>query len=157
MRMFSTLLPSDAAVMVFFVLSGHVLWRSFQRRQMRFLAGLPDYVSARIYRLMPLVIVTGLPIGLLSTASASELVRNMLLLSTSLNNVEWSLQVEMVASLTLFALWGLTRGASWMLLLALVLTFGITPLFRGQGVPGARLHERIDEQVLAVGRAHLEP
>ncbi|MFL5251947.1 MAG: acyltransferase family protein, partial [Rhodopila sp.] len=63
MRVFSPLLPSDAAVMVFFVLSGHVLWQSFQRRQARFLAGLPDYASARIYRLMPLVIVTGLPIG----------------------------------------------------------------------------------------------
>ncbi|MFL5285549.1 MAG: acyltransferase family protein [Rhodopila sp.] len=133
MRVFSTLLPSDAAVMVFFVLSGHVLWQSFQRRQARFLAGLPDYASARIYRLMPLVIVTGLPIGLLSNASAPELVRNMLLLSTSLNNVLWSLQVEMVASLTLFALWGLTRGAAWMLLLALVFAFGITPFFRGQG------------------------
>jgi len=133
MRVFSTLLPSDAAVMVFFVLSGHVLWQSFRRRQVRFLAGLPDYVAARVYRLMPLVIVTGLPIGLLSNAPAPELVRNMLLLSTSLNNVLWSLQVEMVASLTLFALWGLTRGTRWMLVLALVLAFGVTPFFRGQG------------------------
>src|ERR1700733_6390234 len=37
MRVLSALFPSDAAVMVFFVLSGHVLWGSFQRRQYRFL------------------------------------------------------------------------------------------------------------------------
>jgi len=133
MRVFSTLFPSDAAVMVFFVLSGHVLWQSFRRRQVRFFAGLPDYICARVYRLLPLVIVTGLPIGLLTNAPAPELVRNMLLLSTSLNHVLWSLQVEMVASLSLFALWGVTRGVRWMLLLALVLAFAATPFFRGEG------------------------
>jgi peptidoglycan/LPS O-acetylase OafA/YrhL len=133
MRMFSTLFPSDAAVMVFFVLSGHVLWESFRRKQPHFFAGLPDYVSARVYRLMPLIIVTGLPIGLLSNATAADLARNMLLLSTDLNHVQWSLQVEMVASLSLFVLWGLTRGRPWLLVLALGLAFAATPFFRGEG------------------------
>ncbi|WP_428488533.1 acyltransferase family protein [Rhodopila sp.] len=133
MRLFSTLFPSDAAVMVFFVLSGHVLWASFQRKNLRFFADLPDYACARIYRLFPLTIVAALPLGLLANAPAAELVRNMLLLSTSLNNVLWSLQVEVVASFALFALWGLTRGAGRKLLLALVLAFGVTPLFRGVG------------------------
>jgi peptidoglycan/LPS O-acetylase OafA/YrhL len=133
MRVLSALFPSDAAVMVFFVLSGHVLWESFRRKNMRFLGDLPDYACARIYRLFPLVIVSALPLGLLTDASASALVMNMLLLSHSLNNVLWSLQVEVVASFALFALWGITRGAGWKLLLALVVAFAVTPLFRGVG------------------------
>jgi peptidoglycan/LPS O-acetylase OafA/YrhL len=143
MRVLSALFPSDAAVMVFFVLSGHVLWGSFQRRQYRFFADLPDYACARIYRLFPLTIVSALPLGLLTAAPAPELVRNMLLFSNSLNNVLWSLQVEVVASFALFAVWGVTRigvtrvgatpAAGWKLLAALVLAFAATPLFRGVG------------------------
>jgi peptidoglycan/LPS O-acetylase OafA/YrhL len=133
MRVLSTLFPSDAAVMVFFVLSGHVLWGSFQRKRPRFFAGLPGYVTARIYRLFPLAIVSALPLGLLTTAPAPELVRNMLLLSDSLNGVLWSLQIEVVASLLLFVVWGLVRDNSWRLLLALVAALAATPFFRGQG------------------------
>jgi peptidoglycan/LPS O-acetylase OafA/YrhL len=133
MRVLSALFPSDAAVMVFFVLSGHVLWESFRRKNLRFFAGLPDYACARIYRLFPLVIVSALPLGLMTSAPAAELVRNMLLISDSLNSVLWSLQVEVVASFGLFALWGVTRGVGWKLLLALVLAFAATPFFRGVG------------------------
>jgi peptidoglycan/LPS O-acetylase OafA/YrhL len=133
MRVLSALFPSDAAVMVFFVLSGHVLWESFRRKNFRFLADLPEYACARVYRLFPLSIVSALPLGLLTSAPAPELVRNMLLMSHSLNGVLWSLQVEVVASFALFALWGVTRGAGWKLLLALVLAFAATPLFRGIG------------------------
>jgi peptidoglycan/LPS O-acetylase OafA/YrhL len=133
MRLFSALFPGDAAVMVFFVLSGHVLWRSFQRKELRFFADLPDYACSRIYRLFPLAIVSALPLGLWTAAPAAELARNMLLLSHSLNNVLWSLQVEVVASFALFALWGLTRGGTWRLLLGLAVACGATPLFRGDG------------------------
>jgi peptidoglycan/LPS O-acetylase OafA/YrhL len=132
MRVLSALFPSDAAVMVFFVLSGHVLWGSYQRKNLQFLRDLPDYVCARVYRLFPLVIVSGLPLGLLTDAPARELVSNMLLLSASLNGVLWSLQVEVVASFALFALWGLTRGSAWKLLLGLIAAFGATPFFHGQ-------------------------
>lgn len=134
MRVLSALFPSDAAVMVFFVLSGHVLWESFRRKDLRFFSDLPNYTCARIYRLFPLTIVSALPLGLLTSAPAPELVRNMLLLSNSLNTVLWSLQVEVVASLGLFALWGLTRGTGWKLLAALMLAFAAAPLFRGVGV-----------------------
>lgn len=133
MRVLSALFPSDAAVMVFFVLSGHVLWDSFRRKRLPFLNGLPDYIGARFYRLFPLAIVSALPLGLLSGAPAHELVSNMLLISNSLNGVLWSLQVEVVASLALFGVWGLTRGVPWKLALCLVVAFAATPFFRGEG------------------------
>jgi peptidoglycan/LPS O-acetylase OafA/YrhL len=131
-RVVSSLLPSDAAVMVFFVLSGHVLWGSFQRKRLRFFADLPDYASARIYRLFPVAIASALPLGLLKPVSAAELVRNMLLLSNSVNGVLWSLQVEVVASFALFAVWGLTRGVAWKLLLALALALVAARFAHGQ-------------------------
>ena len=131
MRMLSAVAPSDVAVVVFFVLSGHVLWSSFQRKGLRFFADGPDYACARVYRLFPLAIISGVLLGFLANASARELTMNMLLLSHSLNGVLWSLQVEVVASLALFALWGITRGTGWKLLLALVLVLGATPLSRG--------------------------
>lgn len=131
LRLLSAVAPSDAAVIVFFVLSGHVLWSSFQRKQFRFFVDLPDYACARLYRLFPLAIASGLLLGFMVSAPAWDLVMNMLLLSSNLNGVLWSLQVEVVASLGLFAVWGLTRGTGWKLLLALVLAFGATTIFRG--------------------------
>lgn len=130
-RLISALAPSDAAVIVFFVLSGHVLWSSFQRKNLRFLADLPDYACARLYRLFPLAIASGLLLGLSLEASARDLALNMLLLSHSLNGVLWSLQVEVVASLSLFAVWGVTRATTWKLLLAFAISMGATAAFRG--------------------------
>ena len=148
MRVLSALFPSDAAVMVFFVLSGHVLWESFRRKNFRFFADLPEYACARVYRLFPLSIVSALPLGLLTSAPAPELVRNMLLMSHSLNGVLWSLQVEVVASFALFALWGITRGAGWKLLLALVLAFAATPLFKyGFPVPHGNSYAKLTSAV----------
>ncbi len=131
MRLLSAMLPSDAAVTVFFVLSGHVLWQSFRRKRLRFFADLPDYACARIYRLFPLAIVSALPLGLLTAARAPELVRNMLLLSNSLNGVLWSLQVEVIASFALFAVWGLAKKSTWKLVLALIIAIAAVPVFRG--------------------------
>jgi peptidoglycan/LPS O-acetylase OafA/YrhL len=130
-RLLSVIFPADGAVMVFFVLSGHVLWESFRRKQFRLLPDFADFVDARIYRLLPLTIVTALPLGFLVDASARTLVMNMLLLSRSLNGVLWSLQVEMVASVALFMLWGLTLGTRWKVVLALCLAAAATPFFRG--------------------------
>jgi peptidoglycan/LPS O-acetylase OafA/YrhL len=132
MRLLSSLFPSDAAVTVFFVLSGHVLWQSFQRKSLRFFADLPDYACSRTYRLLPLLIVSALPLGLLTAAPASELVRNMLLLSNSLNGVLWSLQVEGIASFALFAVWALARENTWKLVLGLIIAVAALPFFRGQ-------------------------
>jgi len=130
-RVLSALFPSDAAVMVFFVLSGLVLWRSFERKNLRFFRDLPDYTAARLYRLLPLTIVTALPLGLLTEASARDLVRNMLLFSHDLNTVLWSLQAEVSGSAALFLVWGLTKGRPLGLLLALALSIAAVPFARG--------------------------
>ena len=61
-RLLSLVAPSDAAVMLFFVLSGHVLWMSFVRKNLTFPA-LPDYLFSRVMRLFPLIIVTTALIG----------------------------------------------------------------------------------------------
>ena len=121
-RIGAALFPSDLAVTVFFVLSGHVLWQSFSRKHMRFWRDLPDYVAARCYRLLPLTIVTGMILGWLSPYSGAEVIDNMLLFSHSLNGVLWSLQVEMICSAVLFLLWGLTRGQPWKLGLCLLIS-----------------------------------
>ncbi len=131
LRLLSAIFPSDAAVMVFFVLSGHVLWELFRRKQLRLLPDLADFVHARLFRLLPLTIVTALPIAFLVDASARTLAMNMLLLSDSLNGVLWSLQVEMVGSVALFVLWGLTLGSRWKVVLALCLAAAAIPFFRG--------------------------
>ncbi len=131
LRLVSLLVPAESAVMVFFVLSGYVLWTSFQRKNFSFVDDLPDYVCSRTYRLFPLAIMSALPLGLLTDASARELVLNMLLLHRSLNGVLWSLQVEVVASLQLFAIWCLTRGIGWRLAVALALSLAAVPFFRG--------------------------
>ena len=131
MRVLAAFFPSDAAVMVFFVMSGHVLWESFRRRDMRFFRDLPEYVSARIYRLIPLTIVSVMLLGFISTVPAYEMVNNMLLFSRSMNGVLWSLQAEMVGSAMLFMLWGLTRGRTWKMLVALLLSIVALPYMRG--------------------------
>jgi peptidoglycan/LPS O-acetylase OafA/YrhL len=132
-RIVSSLFPSDAAVMVFFVLSGHVLWLSFERKKMRFPAGGPDYILARLFRLLPLTIVTALPFGWIEGAGIAGIAANMFLLSTSLNGVLWSLQAEIADSMVLFLAWGLVRGDRRRLALLLVLSFAVTPFCRGIG------------------------
>ena len=69
---------------------------------------------------------------MLTAARAPELVRNMLLLSNSLNGVLWSLQVEVIASFALFAVWGLAGGSRWKLVLSLIIAVAGVPFFRGE-------------------------
>jgi peptidoglycan/LPS O-acetylase OafA/YrhL len=54
-RLLNTVFASDAAVTVFSVLSGHVLWQSFVRNRLDG-QGLADYILSRIWRLYPLII-----------------------------------------------------------------------------------------------------
>jgi peptidoglycan/LPS O-acetylase OafA/YrhL len=51
-RLLSLAFPADPAVMVFFVLSGNVLWQSFVRKRLS-CGSFLDYVLSRLWRLMP--------------------------------------------------------------------------------------------------------
>lgn len=129
LRLVSTLFPNDAAVMAFFVLSGHVLWRSLGCRRPGFL----DYVLARLLRLLPMTLVTTALIGLVAGAGVSEIIRNGLLFDKSLNGMLWSLQVEIIASVGLFVVWLVAGDHRWRLLALLIVSFALTPVFRGVG------------------------
>jgi peptidoglycan/LPS O-acetylase OafA/YrhL len=133
LRLLYLVAPSDAAVTLFFVLSGHVLWESFLRGRPGPAEG-PDYLVGRAYRLLPVAIASALPLGLILNASAGELVANMLLLSTSMNGVLWSLQTEVLCSLALFGAW-LLAGDSRARLVALLLAVLVAaPAFRGSNL-----------------------
>ncbi|WP_182083921.1 acyltransferase [Aureimonas sp. ME7] len=127
--------PSDAAVMVFFVLSGHVLWSMFDRRYAG-IESLPRCITERLWRLLPTSIVAGILFGLatrigyVAPMEPAEVLRTMFILSRDTNGVLWSLQVEIVASILLFGIWAATGGRS---LLALLLSFPSFLVFRHTG------------------------
>lgn len=120
--------PSTAAVLIFFVLSGNVLWRSFVRNKLD--AGdTLEYLCARVFRLFPLVIATVIPYGILQNASWRQVLANMMLLSNSLNGVLWSLQVEVVGSAVIFAIWLWSRSNTFKLLACLFGLASLVPIF----------------------------
>jgi peptidoglycan/LPS O-acetylase OafA/YrhL len=123
--------PGHAAVTLFFVLSGYVLWRSFGRNQPDSVRELPDYALGRAVRLLPVSIASALPLAFLSDAPALEVVANMLLLSHSLNGVLWSLQVEAVCSIAIFFAWLVARASPVRLLAVLGVVLALSPAFRG--------------------------
>ena len=103
--------------MVFFVLSGFVLWGSFDRRYTPTVAGLASYSVARAYRLLPAAIACGAIYGVVAgltmpPISATELLSTMVILSARTNGALWSLQVEVVGSLALFLVWSASRSLS---------------------------------------------
>jgi peptidoglycan/LPS O-acetylase OafA/YrhL len=97
-RLIHSFFPADAAVIVFFVLSGYVLTRSLQRSLPVSLEQLLAYAVRRAFRLMPLAIVAAAPYFLLLGGSVAALLGAMLLYDRSLNGVLWTLQVEVVGS-----------------------------------------------------------
>ncbi len=102
------------AVIFFFVLSGFVLTRSLLREPNPSPAQVVDFVIARLFRLYPAIIFA---IGLFAAALAllgaapapSTIVKNMALISTSLNGVMWSLQLELMAIPVIYVMYLLLR------------------------------------------------
>jgi len=129
-RLMHLLFPGNGAVMVFFVLSGYVLWGSFARKRPT-TADVPDYIVARLFRLLPLVVATTLLYWLVTSPSPGELIANMLLLSTGMNKVLWSLQVEMIGSMVIFIAWLFARNDPIKLFIALCVVAAAVPFFRG--------------------------
>ena len=138
-RVLHLVFHADAAVLVFFVLSGHVLFQSLQRSNTA-LPGLPGYVVRRLFRIMPLVVACLLPLAFFLPLAWDVLVGNMLLLNTTANGVTWSLQVELVGSLVVFAAATLAPRHSWlpivgMLVAAYVLVHLLSPWNRVMFMP----------------------
>jgi len=129
-RLLSLTCPADAAVMVFFVLSGHVLWRSIARKDLHW-PDLGDYVLSRIWRLFPVIVPATLLMAWLVPTSTVTLFSNLVLLRTDILGVTWSLQVEMVGSLAVAAVWLCGHGAPRSMLLGLLFTMALVPLARG--------------------------
>jgi peptidoglycan/LPS O-acetylase OafA/YrhL len=99
-RFLHIIFHADAAVIVFFVLSGLVLTRSLRRRD----DGLATYIIRRAFRLLPVAIVSALLIGLLvPTSTWSQIAGAAVLYDTSLNGVLWTLQIEVWGSLWVYA------------------------------------------------------
>lgn len=114
-RLLHLIFHADAAVLVFFVLSGHVLFQSLQRSNTTLL-DLPSYAVRRLFRIMPLVIVCLLPLAFLLSLPWDVLAGNMMVLNTKANGVTWSLQVELVGSLVVFAAAVLAPRHSWLMI-----------------------------------------
>lgn len=129
-RLLSIAFPSDMAVMVFFVLSGHVLWQSFARKVLA-AQTLPDYILSRIWRLFPLLVPTTLLMNCFAHAPAADVLSNILLLRTNLLGVTWSLQVEAVASMGIAIMWLWGGNKTTRVVVSLLLTITIVPFLRG--------------------------
>jgi peptidoglycan/LPS O-acetylase OafA/YrhL len=89
-----------AAVLLFFVLSGHVLFGSLATISRRYPIELAAYGTKRLFRIMPLLIVSTLAIAILDHLPWRATIGYMLLLQPL--DVTWTLQVEMIGSLLVF-------------------------------------------------------
>lgn len=96
------------AVAAFFVISGFVLASSLERGPDDLSRNVSRFFLSRVFRIYPAVIATVAIFALVHWAtgyghssadySVPCIIQNMLLLSTSINGVMWSLQVELVAT-----------------------------------------------------------
>jgi peptidoglycan/LPS O-acetylase OafA/YrhL len=123
------------AVILFFVISGFVLTGSLQRGPQSGNAAAARFVVSRLFRLYPAVFATialfavvfwttGGFINARAEYSAISLIRNALLLDTSISGIMWTLQVELLAvPLLLLAYWLSVRfGIGAVIALCCVLT-----------------------------------
>ena len=99
LRVGSSLFNADAAVVLFFVLSGHVLSRSLEHRH-----EYGGYFVRRAFRLFPVGIVAAIPFAIAMHADLPAALGTAFLVDHSLNGVIWSLQVELVGSAMVFVL-----------------------------------------------------
>jgi peptidoglycan/LPS O-acetylase OafA/YrhL len=107
------------AVAAFFVISGFVLALSLERGPNDLPTSGSRFFLSRVFRIYPAIIATVVIFALAywmtedrrsgAGYSAVDIVQNMLLLSTSMNGVMWSLQVELVAAFVIFLAFVLHR------------------------------------------------
>ena len=134
LRFLHLLFNANAAVIIFFVLSGYVLTKSLSRVSSDLSSEFLIYVIKRIYRILPTVIISFMAVSYFIDRPAWEYIQNMLLLKVSVNGVTWTLQVEMVASLLIFLVFIVNKKARvlivpFFLLLVALFLVGYKPLF----------------------------
>ena len=125
------------AVILFFVISGFVLSGSLARSPQGFCAAASRFLPARLFRIYPAIFatigifailfwVTGAMFGPADAYRPFGLLRNALLLETSIDGVMWSLQIELIAiPLILLVFFG---SARWGLILPTALFLGLAAL-----------------------------
>lgn len=121
LRLLHIVFNAEAAILVFFVLSGYVLAKSLGRIQARFLSQFPGFAIKRVYRILPAVIISFLPLAFFINLPVWEYVLNMLLLQVSINGITWTLQIEMVGSLLVFATVFLAKKFPYLLIPSFIL------------------------------------
>jgi peptidoglycan/LPS O-acetylase OafA/YrhL len=134
------LLDGHGAVLLFFVLSGYVLRLSLEDRAASG-ATMLQFLGARLFRLYPVVVaavllLTPLAWLLLHVAYAPlAILRNALLLDTSIDGALWSLQVEAFGSLGVILAFlaerRFGRWTAWAITLALVAWSFTAPALNG--------------------------
>ena len=139
-RFLLMLFPGHAALMMFFAISGCVLYVSLQYGPQTFGPAAVRFFVARIFRIYPIVFF-----GVLFAAwvqgwhstihpqtanhplGASEIVANMLLLQATVNSTLWALQLEAVMAPIILLLYFLDRAyGPWALLALGVVTTALT-------------------------------
>jgi peptidoglycan/LPS O-acetylase OafA/YrhL len=120
------LLPGHAALMIFFVISGFVLRMSLQHGPQQWSPAVQKFFLGRAFRIFPIVIV-GVVLTVLALRaeagpiSGPRLIRNMLLLETTINPTYWALQVELMMMPIILGLYFLERKTGPRLLIGLAL------------------------------------
>lgn len=102
LRAAHTVFNADAAVLIFFVLSGHVLFQSLARISNRYPVEFTAYVLKRLFRIMPLLLLAVAAISIFEDLSWQVLLACMVLLRTDAMGLTWTLQIEMIGSLLVF-------------------------------------------------------
>lgn len=105
LRLWDVVFNGDAAVALFFVLSGFVLGRSLENQPEPPARAVVPYLLRRIFRLYPTAIAAGAIAFALYPITIEQMLGSMLLTSLIPNGVIWTLQVELVGSAAIFFLW----------------------------------------------------
>jgi peptidoglycan/LPS O-acetylase OafA/YrhL len=143
------LFNGNAAVTLFFVLSGYVLGLSLRRGTGTLLQQFCLFLWHRVFRIYPAYFITTLafwiywqwypfgeggsgPCSFYASLQLSHLrqIKNFLFLDQSINPVTWSLKVEMIGSIALPLLHFLSRKLrwrGWILLFAAMFLLGLVP------------------------------
>jgi peptidoglycan/LPS O-acetylase OafA/YrhL len=135
-----TVFNGGIAVYLFFVLSGAVLVASLLGESSIGPRSMVNFVGRRVFRIMPLTIVSVVAFGALSYLSLpavrtepfslSNIIENSLLMNYSVNGATWTLQIEMLmVPVIALAAWSLRRWGVFPLIALLMYTE--TFIFRG--------------------------